>query len=73
MRESTCCHILAVLRFMIDISAATPVWLLVDFLPLLGVVVDQLKRLAYWMTSTNLSLISYNGVTMIPSSSLTWT
>lgn len=54
MTGSRCCHFLAVIRFMINISAATPIWLLVDFLQALGVVIDQLERLAYWLTSTNL-------------------
>lgn len=54
---------------MINISAATPVWLLADFLQLLAIVIDQLERSAYWLTSYKpTALISYSGVTMIRSS-----
>lgn len=56
MRESMCCHILTVIRFMINISAAPPVWLLVDFLQPLGIAIDQLERPTYWLMSTKLRL-----------------
>lgn len=53
VRQRKGCHIFAVIRFMINISAATLVSLLVDFLPLLGIVIIQLERLSHWLTSTN--------------------
>lgn len=56
MRQRKGCHIFAVIRDMINISAATLVSLLVDFLPLLGIVINQLERLSHWLTSTNLRL-----------------
>lgn len=50
------CHISTVIRFMINIPAASPVWLLAGFRPFLGIVVDQAERSIYCLTSANLHL-----------------
>lgn len=68
VRQRKGCHIFAVIRFMINISAATLVSLLVDFLPLLGIVIIQLVSLANIHKPA--PLILYSGVKTSPSSSL---
>ena len=43
LQLSVSCPISSVIRFMINIPTAPPVWLLVDFLLLLSIIIDQFE------------------------------